>query len=214
MSTVANIISGVQGRLGGNITISATSDPTQTEVIMWINETIKWLVQVCAREKSELGRTTGSISATDGTASYSTLASAMMIPHDTAWILKTYERVPIKLCTEFESMNYDPSLEDEPEKFYLDGSNNIVYLPTPDASYTIKHPYWVFPTALTGTTGTIPFLGIFDNIIIEAVTIRIQNREEYDLSLENSWLTFLLKQAREIIIMRRNPNIAISAGDR
>ena len=140
MSTVTTIISGVQARLGGNITISSTSDPSESEIIQWCNETVKWLVHVCARENSELGRTTGSISATDGTASYSTLASYIMIPAHQGWILKTYERVPIYLCTEEESISYDPSLESEPEKYYLDGSNNVVFLPTPDASYTVKIP--------------------------------------------------------------------------
>jgi hypothetical protein len=171
---------------------------------------VKWLVHVCARENSELGRTTGSISATDGTASYSTLASYIMIPAHQGWILKTYERVPIYLCTEEESISYDPSLESEPEKYYLDGSNNVVFLPTPDASYTVKIPYWGFPTDLTTTASTIPFLGIFDNLIIEAVTMRVQNREEYDLSFERDWMTFLLRQARELIIMRRNPISTIS----
>lgn len=213
MSTVANIITGIEARLGGGRSVSSTSDPSESEVIQWINETNKWLVHACARENSELGRTTGSVSATDGTASYSTLASAIMIPHHTGWILKTYERVPIYLCQEMDSLDYDPSLEGEPEKFYLDGSNNVVFLPTPDDSYTVKIPYWATPTTLTATTDTMPFLGVFDNIVIEAVTMRCQNREEYDLSFEQGWLSLLLQQARELILMRRNPNIAISWGN-
>lgn len=213
MSTVADIITGVNARLGGNISITSTTDPSESEVIQWCNETCKWLTHVCARENSELGRTTGSVSATDGTASYNTLASAMMIPHHTGWILKTYERVPVYLCQEMDSLDYDPSYEGEPEKFYVDGSNNVVFLPTPDTSYTVKIPYWAFPTALTTTKSTIPFLGIFDNVIIEAVTMRCQNREEYDLTFEQNWMSFLLKQARELILMRRNPNIAISWGN-
>jgi hypothetical protein len=61
VSTVATILAKIGYRLGGGITISATSDPVQATVIQWLNETALWLPGVCAENSSDLGRTIGTI---------------------------------------------------------------------------------------------------------------------------------------------------------
>ena len=216
MTTVANILTAVGYRI--NETISASSDPTQTECIQWINEVCEELLTVCIETGSEIGRTTASISLVDGTSSYADLASLLFAPTSlrgtdgceySGYIQKTNVRNPLILTTEAALIDYDPSLESEPCEFYIDGSNNLIFLPTPDDSYTAKIPYYPYHTALTATTDTIPFKRIYDNVIIESVVMRAQNRDEYDLTFELKWFSYIRSQAKKIIYLRKNPNVKI-----
>jgi hypothetical protein len=78
-------------------------------------------------------------------------------------------------------------------------SANTVSLDNTDStSYTTYTSGGAASTAL-------PFNGVFDPIIIEAVSIRFQNIEEYKQEYEQSWLSFLMREARIIIEMRKNP---------
>jgi hypothetical protein len=217
MSTAAGVLSGVAARVfrDGTAAFSTTTTPTLAEVLQWLNEYVDTVLNICAQEKSELGRKLGSISATLlGGATYSTFAADMVIPNDIGWILKTNSRDEITLVTEEKSLDFDPSDTGEPEHFYLDGSNNVVLLPAPDASYTIKIPYWYTQTTITDTSSTMPFSGLFDNLFIEAVTLRAQNRDEYDLSIELKLFDFIQDQARRRILMRRGTNVGIAVGGR
>lgn len=219
---VSDILTSVGYRLypDGSTTISTTSEPTQTECIQWITETLEELLTVCAELGSEVGRTAAaSIAISSSSSAYNDLASLLFAPvmyrtengdQFSGWLEKTSERVPLRLTTEAELINYDPSLTQEPTHFYIDGSNNIVFIPTPNASYTAKIPYYGYITAMSATTDTIPFLRIFDNVIIESVTMRSQNREEYDLSYELKWYQYIRKQARRVLLMRKNPKTRIS----
>jgi len=208
MATVGTILTAVGYRT--NLTISTTSDPTTATCIQWLNETALWLTGVLAEEKSELGRTLGSITTADGTAAYTGLAT-MYAPYDFGWIVKTNSRDKILLTTEEKSLEFSPSTSDEnePTHFYVDGANQVVFLPTPDAIYTVKIPYWPLPTAMTATSSTVPFLGIFDNLFIEALALRIQNRDEYDLSFELKWFSFLTDKARRVVEMRKGRNSSV-----
>jgi hypothetical protein len=124
------------------------------------------------------------------------------------YIQKQYERAEIKLTTEDEAKCYSPTLIAEPEKYYLDGSNNIVFVPTPNDAFIIRIPYYPIPS-ITAAEDTMPFMGIFDLVVIEAVTIRYQNREEYDVGIELNWLKFLLERARAIIWARKRAGIEV-----
>ena len=222
MTTVANILTNVGYRLfpDGSTTIGATSEPSQAECIQWTNETCEELLTVCVEMGSELGRTTpASISLADGTASYNDLAALLFAPiimrdrngcQFSGWIEKTNERVPLKLVQEQALLEYSPADEQEPTCFYIDGSNNLVFIPTPDDSYTAKIPYYGYLTALALTTATIPFLRVFDHVITESVTMRAQNREEYELGFELKWFQYIRGQARKIIKIRKNPTTRIS----
>jgi len=222
MTTVANILTNVGYRLfpDGSTTIGTTSEPTQAECIQWINETCKELLTVCVEMGSELGRTAAAtVTLSDGTASYSDLAATLFSPviykdnngdQFSGWIEKTYERLPLRLTTEAELIDRNPAIEQEPTHFYIDGSNNLVFIPTPDATYTAKIPYYAFHTALTLTTDTIPFLTVFDDVITESIAMRSQNRDEYELGYELNWFKYLRTQARKIILMRKNPTVRIS----
>lgn len=215
MSLVSDILTAVGYRVGE--TINSSSEPDETTCIQWINETVSWILGVCAQEKSEIGRTTTDITLAANDSSYTELAS-MYAPAEMrdkdgnwfcGWLLKTAERVPLKLTMEARAIEYDPSNTSEPVEFYFDGANNIIFLPTPDDTYTAKIPNWQIPTTLTATGDTMPYLGLFDNLIIEALAIRIQNRDEYDLGVEFKWFSFIKEEARRLIRMRQGLNSSI-----
>ena len=218
---VSNILTNVGYRLFlDSTTISTTSSPTQAECIQWINETCEELLTVCVELGSEIGRTSpASITLVDGTASYTDLAALLFAPviyrdeyggQFSGWIDKATERIPLQLVSESELINHNPALEQEPTMFYIDGSNNLVFIPTPDNTYTFNIPYYGYLTALTLTTNTIPFLRVFDHVITESVVMRAQNREEYELGYELKWFQYIRGQARKIIFMRKNPTRRIS----
>ena len=279
MSTVSTILTRAGYRT--NKTIGATSDPSTTTCVAWLNEIALWITGICAEENSDLGRTLGSITTikktitgitqadpgvvtsashglsdgdsvliksvvgmtevndtwytvankedntfelsgvdtTDYTeyssggyiykAAYSDF-STMYVPSKTGWIMKTNSRNEIQLCVEEDSIEYSPSSISEPAFFYVDGSNNVVFLDTPDGAYTVKVPYWALPTAMSDGDSTVPFLGIFDNLFIEALVMRMQNRDEYDLSFEYKWFKFISEKARRAISMRKKRGSEVS----
>ncbi len=212
MSLVSTILTGVAGRLFSDASaISATTEPNTTECILWLNETSLWILGICAERKSELGRTTGTITTVDGTAAYNDFASDMYAPYKSGWIEKTSSRIEITLTTEEATLDYSPNAdaETQPDKFYVNGSNEVVLLQTPDAIYTIKIPYWQIPTPLTAVGNTVPFYGIFDNLYIESIVLRGQNRDEYDLAFELKWQTFLRIRAERVIEMRKGLNVRV-----
>jgi hypothetical protein len=67
----------------------------------------------------------------------------------------------------------------------------------------VKIPYWTLPTVLTATGDTVPFLGLMDNVFIEALSLRYFERDEYDASYELKWQSFLLERIRRVIEMRK-----------
>lgn len=140
---------------------------------------------------------------------YSNLATTLYTPAQQGWIVKDGSRQPIDLKSENSLMDYSPTEASEPADFYVDGSNNICFPAYPDDVYTIKIPYWSLPTAITSTADTMPFLGLMDNVFIEAATIRAQNRDEYDLSFELKWQSFLLDRVRNVIAMRKRTRISV-----
>lgn len=220
-TTVANILTAVGYRIYPDATtaIGSTTEPSTTECIQWMNEIGEEILTICVEMGSEIGRTTASISFADGDPDYTDLAALLLAPvimrdkegkQFSGWIEKTNSRNPLKLVTEAEKLEYDPSLESEPNSFYIDGSNTIYPLPVPDDSYTAKIPYYAYHTALTATGDTVPYMQIFDNVYIEALAMRQFARNEYDLGYEFKWLSYIRKQARKILSMRKNPTVSIT----
>uniref|UniRef100_A0A6H1ZLR6 Uncharacterized protein n=2 Tax=viral metagenome TaxID=1070528 RepID=A0A6H1ZLR6_9ZZZZ len=125
------------------------------------------------------------------------------------WVLKSNARNKINLINGIDVVDYCPSSVSEPEGFYIDEDGDICFVDTADAAYTIKIPYWAIPTTIDDTTDTVPFKGVFDNLLIESLSMRILNRDEYDLSHELNWYKFLLSEARKIVRMRKNPTASV-----
>jgi len=204
MSTVASIVTAVGYRV--SLTLDASSEPSSTEVIQWLNEDVKWVLAICAEEGSDIGQTEGSITTVDGTASYTDFATTMYAPDEYGWIEAASTRTKIHLTSAKAKIGFSPGAANEaqPERFYVDGANSVYFLPTPDQAYTIKIPYWQIQTTLAATTDTMPFNGLFDPIFIENLAIRIQNRDEYNVEFEQSWMNFLSERVRNLIRMRIN----------
>jgi hypothetical protein len=219
MTTVATILTSVGYRVFSDGTsIDSTSEPSEAACIRWTNETCQELLTVCVVMGTEIGRSTASVTLADGTAAYTDLATTLLAPYETTdqygktfcgWILKTNVRNPLTLGTESDALEFDPALESEPTRFYVNGSNSITFLPTPDATYTANIPYYALHTTLTATTDTVPFLGIFDAVITESLAMRAQNRDEYDLSFELKWFKYIRGQARKIISMRKGETVGV-----
>jgi len=284
MSLVSAIFTGVGARIGGGVTISATSDPTSTVFLQWMNETALWITGICAENDSDLGRTIGTITTvaadisaataaspcsvtatahglissgtaevvikdvvgmtelndTEYTATYvsanavtlgidssdytaytsggyiskrkfSTIATTLYAPAQEGWIVNDRQRDPLTLRTEKALVEYDPVEASQPDAFYVDGSNNICFFVYPDDAYTVKIPYWTLPTALTATSDTVPFLGLMDNLFIEALTLRYLERDEYDPSYELKWQSFITERAKRVILMRKQMYARVTA---
>jgi hypothetical protein len=217
LTTTSEILTAIGYRLFTDGTaISASTEPSTTECLAWINEVCRELLTVCVETGSEVGRTYASITLADGDPDYLDLQALIFAPaimtdengkSFSGWIEKTNVRNPLTLTTEAAKLNYDPSLESEPKEFYLNGVNALVFLPTPDDTYTAIIPYYPYHTDWTatgsggGVTSGVIFRNTFDNVIIEAVAMRAQNREEYDLSFELKWFSYIRKQARKILYM-------------
>jgi len=215
-TTVDDIISFVETDC--NITISSSgTEPTEADCIRWLNEIVFEVVNLCAQYGSELGRTTGTITLSDGTAQYSDLASdflapCIMVDEDgkqfSGWLEKTYSREPLVLVTEAHKVRYDPSNEQEPECFYLDANNYVNFLQTPDDTYTAYIPYYQLKE-YSATTSEIGFQKVFDNLLRRSLKMRVMDREEYDLDMEWKWKSFIRDEAKKTILLRRNPNVGV-----
>ena len=219
-TTVANMLTWVGYRLfpDGSTTISTSSEPKQAECIQWINEVCNELLTICVTTGSEIGRTSASITTVDGTSTYTDLAALLFAPvlmrsKDgtlfSGYIEKTNVRNPLTLVSADALIDENPAEEAEPTEFYINGANGITFLPQPDDEYTAVIPYYPYHTILTLTTETIPFMQVFDNVIIESVVMRAQNREEYDLTFELKWYSYIRNQAKSIIYLRKNPTTRI-----
>ena len=153
------------------------------------------------------------------TATYDDIASdlysvAVMVGSDgdsfSGWIEKTDgSRPTLQLVTEASKIDYQQGDTNEPERFFLDGSNNVVFLGTPDDNYTIKIPYYQ-TQSISATTDTVPFLGLFDNLIVEAVSTKYLYRTREDLGIEWNWFSFVKERAERIVKLRRRMPIRIS----
>jgi len=202
----------------GSTTITASSEPNQSECLQWINEVCNELLTVCVTTGSEIGRSSGSITTEDGESTYTDLAALMFAPvlmYDkdgkqfSGYIEKTNVRNPLRLVGADALIDEIPSEENEPTMFTINGANGIQFFPQPDDEYTAVIPYYPYHTILTLTTNTIPFMQIFDNVILESVVMRAQNREEYDLSYELKWFSYIRSQAKKILYLRKNPTTRI-----
>lgn len=138
------------------------------------------------------------------------LAANIYAPAQEGWIVNGRQRDPMTLRTEATLIEYDPTEASEPSEFYVDGSNNICFFVYPDDVYTVKIPYWQIPTALTAVGDTVPFLGLMDNVFIEALTLRAQNRDEYDITIDLKWLSFLNERVKRVIEMRKKMGSRVS----
>jgi len=216
MSLVSDLLTAIG--YGLNRTIDVNSEPTETECISWINSTIDWILQTLAELGSDLGRTTGTITTTAGIASYSDLAADIYCPcvmvntggeDFCGWIEKTNSREPLTLETEARIIEYDSGDTQEPESFYIDGSNNVVFLQTPDDAYTIKIPYYQ-TQSVSAAGDTVPLLGLFDNLIIESIVTKYLYRTREDAGIEWNWFSFLKKRTERIAKLRKRTAVRIS----
>ena len=144
----------------------------------------------------------------------STLYSVVVMQDDngdnfSGWIHKTTGRSELVLKTEAELLNRVPGTTNEPDSFFLDGSNNIIFMDTPDDAYTVKIPYYPI-TTVTATANTIPFLGIFDSLITESVATKYLYRTREDTNIEWNWFKFVKTRTERILKQRSRMSVRVS----
>jgi len=190
MATAADIITRVGYRT--RKTIDSNSDPSQAEVLAWIEEACNWIQGVCIEYGSELGRTIGNIILLDGIQEYDDLASSLWVPAEKGWIKEsnTYYYVTRVNKDDLVRLHGNPTDESRPEYFYVTNDNKIGFIDIPDQTYDFYLPYWP-RHSITKTNDPIPFNDIFNEVIIEAVSIRVLNRDEYNVQFEQGWLNWL-----------------------
>jgi len=127
-------------------TISATStDPTLAIALRYYNRVVDSIGQVCVRYKSDLAKATQTITTVEGTAEYADLKDTMHAPEKWGYItISSTSKSIIRLISEQDSLGYGFASGQyaQPEAFYVNHKNYIVFCSTPDDAYSISIPYW------------------------------------------------------------------------
>lgn len=139
-------------------------------------------------------------------------AVAVMVDRDgnnfSGWIEQTNSRPLLQLVTEAHKEQYQPGSTNEPTAFYLDGSNNIVFLDTPDDNYTIKIPYYT-TQSVSATGDTVPLLNIFNSLIVESISTKYLYRTREDAGVEWNWFSFVKSRAERLLKLRKQVPIMV-----
>lgn len=138
--------------------------------IVWINEAQR---EVCNRANFWFMQTSTTISF-----SQSDLSQALpdnFKDEDAFWIVETNpdgftELYPMEI--EDERRQYDDVTEAQPSYYRVDGSNNLILRPVPDASYTIKADYWAYLTDLVAAGSSNELVDNYPGILEAGATFR------------------------------------------
>jgi len=141
-NVVDRLIEKVKNNLG------RTNDSTVTDyTIQWINEAQR---EVCNRANFWFMHTSTTLSVLQSSTS-DALASNFK-DEDAFWIKDTNPDSFIELfpmSIEDERRKWDDVTEAQPSEWRIDGSNNLILRPVPDAAYTIQVDYWAYLADLT-----------------------------------------------------------------
>ena len=107
---------------------------------------------------------------------------------DTFVIVEPFEDADQLTQVEIDEFNLDyTGTADEPEVYSLFTDTSIMIGPCPTTSTVVFYGlYYYTPTALSATTDTLPFNGIFDELVRQYTTEYGLLRDEYNVSVEES----------------------------
>ncbi len=273
--------------------IGASSDPSTTEVLAWLNDGVESLVHMLAEYRSEIGKTDGKITTkpicvisdisqanpcvvttqeahdrtsgdtvyingvsgmievndttfkvvvlttttfslqtnatpavdvdssayteyegngiADPSPYYTDLATAMHTPDTFGTAFYGCEQYDIRLGSWRDKARYGLNAYGVPEVFFLDANNYVYLRPLPNYEFIVTIPYWGVQTSLTAVGDTMPFGGRFDQYLAEGIVQIVQNRDEYNLQVEQFWKGFLMARAGNLIKRRRQHFQSFSA---
>ena len=158
-TTVTDFLTALEIRLNKAGGITASSNPTLTQVYQVIYEISEWLARMCAQYESDIGRKVASVSLTDGTALYRDAIDDMIAPAAKGYLedSTTGARDELSLVAPDRITEYSAlaAAETKPDKFYIGPNGELNFLQTPDASYTAKIPYWRHQTKPAAKSYTI-----------------------------------------------------------
>lgn len=134
---------------------------------------------------------------------YSDLSTDLHTPDTFGTVFYGCEQYDIRIGSWRDKSRYGLNAYGVPEIFFLDANNYIYLRPLPNEEFIVTIPYWATQTVLTAASSTMPFGGRFDQYLAEGIIQIVQNRDEYNLQVEQYWKSFLLGRAGNLIKRRR-----------
>ena len=181
---------------------SSTFFTSDTSILTVINNIIQDIYTTLIHIESSLIYSHTTVTTTTGTTG-STNEVSLSIAH--AGIMKDgvtrvgYGEWPLFAVTEDEKRVYNTdgatgtAVRGIPEAYYLTENNSTMgFLWIPDNAYTFNVFYWKEVTALSATTESLPFDGIFDRFIAQKLVVELLEIMERDNSraaifAQNEW---------------------------
>ena len=179
MTTAATTITRARVDIRDESSEFFTSDAT---LVNKINDILENIYSRLCFVESNIVYKIGSVTTTADTAEYSLGFSFNSIDESNGvWISgnDTY-LYPI---SEEDKIKYDYiNTTTEPEAFYITEDSKIGFMSVPNDTFGIYIKYWEKLTALTGTSGTLPWSGIFDRYVHKMLVVELLEIMERDNS--------------------------------
>jgi len=90
------------------------------------------------------------------------------------------------------------------EAYAIEGTNMILGNIPDSTTRVLQGWYWATPTLLSATGNTVPFNGFFDWVIVEYVSMRALNRDEYNVQMEMGLIAEAVAGVTSIIRLRKS----------
>ena len=192
------------------------------ELLTYLNRSYNFLYNILVKQKSEIVQTgSNSFSTIAGTQSYDLTSSGinitdMWVPHR-VWVSK-YE--PMNVCYE-EDLYSAINLEEQgstgsrtrPTDYCLIG-NTIWFKQVPNDIYTINLKYFPTFSKLTSTASEMPFLGMFNLALGQAVEMYAKYRNEININLDTQLTQLFNTETLWMLGKRSKKNTRISFDSR
>lgn len=183
MSTVGTVIDEVRAEMNDLTTTRFTAD---TDILPFVKRAVRRANRICQINGMEFSKLFTTIYTTASTAYVS-------MPTNFDVFIEMYRndtRAAVPLKTEWQWMELSGTASAELIGAKLDYANSrIMVRGTPDTSVGLD--LWYFPTvdpSAYTTSSTMPWSGRLDDAIIEYVSLRLKNMDEYNVDAEKALL--------------------------
>ena len=197
MTTAATTITSARFKIHDE---DSTYFDTDSYLLSLINDIIQEVYSTLLQVESPLVQSSTTVTTTTGTTGTTNEAS-LSITHagiDKVWRVG-YGECPLVAVVESDKNHYNTdgptgtAIVALPEAYYLTGENSTMgFLHIPDNVYTFNVYYWNEVPALSATTGTLPYDGIFDRyveakLVVELLEIQERDNSRRAIFAQNEW---------------------------
>lgn len=161
---------------------------TDANIITLIKKSVRRLGTILFTNDINVGKKVASITLASGTAAYDLPADFMAEVG-----VFTSAGVPIPRVNDYQWETMSTStpansfyiIRQEDPSAGLTGDPQILFKATPSATGTLKLVYWPRLDSLTvGAGSTLPYQGMFDDMVLEYVTMRCKNIDEMNVNTD------------------------------